>query len=339
MRVMWWQYNNFLINLREKMKTHFLCMSIIFLIQLFCIKDIEAQNPPCAPNFPYVTYNAAHISSYPPYSLSMPFDVLISYVALDTISRYGNYGETIQFIKRQTFNDTLKKIMHYYYQMVDYDPIRFYQTTLYRIPNDSVMLTLDYLKENIYKQVRKQSPYSNLDYMLIRTDYILHIKALSINVVTDTTTSGPAHEVREVSFQVLDTIKGKVIPFKIENSQNINIKKSDNKNLNLPYNGIIKVFQYSPNWGNLRDANNNPWIKTDSEYVVFLVNEGLCDDLNTGGYFNLRPVWPQSSTFGMYPVINGLINGADRDFNFIPNQSIEAFKASLRTRINEICSY
>lgn len=47
----------------------------------------------------------------------MPYEVLISYLALDSLCTNGKYGDWINFLNNQTtFNDTLKTIYNFYYK-------------------------------------------------------------------------------------------------------------------------------------------------------------------------------------------------------------------------------
>ena len=317
------------------MRSELICLIVFFLLVVTISKS---QQPPCYPNDPYITYHAQKLMMFPPYSLDMPYDVLLGYVALDSLTHYGNKYESKKFLERQTFNDTLQKLMRYYYKMIDFNPIKYEQSDFY---SDTTMhATLSNIEEQLYSAIKKNSPTSLLDYMLCRSHYILHIKATAINIVTDNNTKGMAREIREIKCQILDTIKGKKIPYIIENIQN-RIKRDDGKILGT-FNPILPdtffVFQYSQYWGNLVDGQGLPWIKVDSEYVVFLNNVKYCQD-STGLYFNIRPVWPQSATFGMYPVRNGLVYDPLNEFGFGPGLNISGFKNAIRFRINQIISY
>jgi hypothetical protein len=52
--------------------------------------------------------------SFPEYELNMPYEVLLGYVALDTVCYYGNMNEFADFLTRQEYNDTLKTLMKHY---------------------------------------------------------------------------------------------------------------------------------------------------------------------------------------------------------------------------------
>lgn len=309
-------------------------ISLLLALAPIIIMSAKSQAPPCYPEDSYITYRFQNLTMFPPYSLDMPYDVLLAYVALDTVSHYGNSYEIRDFLKGQTYNDTLRKIMRHYYQMIDFDPIKYNQTDAYF--DISMHATLSNIDGQINDAVLYKSPYPLLDYMLCRSHYILHVKAKGINIVLDTNTSGMAREVREISYQVLDTIKGKNIPYIINSPNNI-ISLSEELNPSF-FTDTLFVFQYSPFWGKLIDEHGQPWIQVDSEYVVFLTLVRYCHD-STGIYCNLRPVWPESVTFGMYPLRDGLIYDPLNELGLGIGLTISEFKQMLRNRINEILSY
>ncbi len=311
---------------------------VVFLVLIIATTNIRSQNPPCLDNYPYITYNAPRLDAFPPYSTDMSYDVLLAYVALDSVSHYANRYEVSQFLERQTFNDTIQTIMRYYYQMKDYDPIKYTQSESYRRMS-KIECTLSNIDSPLNKMIKELSPNSLLDYTLCRADYILEIKATNIDVVSDTTTSGPAKEVREIYCEVIDTIKGKRIPYFVSSpSMLTKDNRKDNITMGPMRTDTNFVFHYSPYWGSLTDDEGQPWIKEDSLYIVFLTTVFCCQD-SSGIYYHLRPVWPESRTFGMYPILNGKVHDPGNDFGFGTGITASEFKRRLRERINQIISY
>lgn len=68
------------------------------------------------------------LDALPPMSVSMPYDVLIDYVAADSGARTGGQADLITHVRGWTsMNDTLRQIGKHLYRMVDRDPARYAQ--------------------------------------------------------------------------------------------------------------------------------------------------------------------------------------------------------------------
>lgn len=270
-------------------------------------------------------------NQFPPYSQSMPFDVLLAYIGMDTISHYGDYYTTKNFINRQTFtNDTLKKIMKHYFSVKNYDPIKFYKASNY---NDlSHNLILSWVNADLDKQISILDNDSLGYFPLLSSDYVLHIKVTDTIAVIDTNSHGAGILVYEVYFDVIDNIKGKVLP----NCKHDSLNENNN----------CKFFTYSPLWKrnfigsqekSLYQDNGKPWIEKDKEYIVFLSIITVRNSTKDKFYFVIRPISPESAVFRMFPIDeNGNIYNPRNEFGIPNNSSLTVFKQNLYNRIKSI---
>jgi hypothetical protein len=88
---------------------------LIFIFAFFVLlqKD-SAQEAPCLPGSAGICLRLGKLQNYPPYNINMPFDVLVAYVAADSLYYNVNFPEYFYFMKNQTYSDTLKKMMRYF---------------------------------------------------------------------------------------------------------------------------------------------------------------------------------------------------------------------------------
>jgi len=315
---------------------------------LFIITAItKSQYPPCSPTYPGLSFQANHLTAFPPYSLSMPYDVLLAYVALDSFCRHAYLDDIQKMLLRQTYNDTMQYIYKYFYEAVDYDPIRFFLTLKYNNINVIVTTPQELIHQAFVQQQLKVSPNKSLDYALLQSSFIARVNITDTIGIVDANAKNLARNVYIVTSQILDTIKGKVIPTCNNYYPGSGIKKDNNKSnlLTLTLPGACLQFNYCLDWrrgGNygptLRDDNGEPWIKKDHEYIVFLNTVLECED-SSGVYYCIRPAWPESYTFRMYPINNGIVYDPNNEFGFGPNQTAADFINNLRSRINQIKNF
>lgn len=165
--------------------------------------------PPCYPTWKGSHFHIPYHQDEPPLSTDMPLDVLIGYIAFDSVSTHGNRRQVFDFIHRQTYNDTLKTIMRYWYKMVDWDCLKFTSYRFARLYKEE-KIQLSMIIEEVARQVQLNSPTPFLDITLLCSDVIAHIR------VTDTIyfhdEPAPAMDCYSVRAIILDTIKGRVLP-------------------------------------------------------------------------------------------------------------------------------
>ncbi len=320
-------------------------LTLLILLSFFSIISGYSQNPTCMPEYLGLSYSEQIITNNPPLSMYMPFDILIAYIALDSVSRHVEYNDFEKFLNNQTsINDTLRYIMKYLYKVVDYNPLLFYQSTNKQDNQISHPLSIVL---DIYDKIEKITDKPLLDRYLLESSYIFHIRATDTIQIIDTSAVW-ARTVHFVSANVIDTIKGKVFP-NCYIQENV-IEGSDKKKLMLSDNPACIKFEYALEWERkghgditglsepLYDNDGNPWIKPEQEYIIFLRIVLICNDsLNT--FFTISPFGPKSSTYNIYPINDGIVYDPGNDFGFGINKTADEFKSLLRERINYIINY
>ena len=317
---------------------------LVLLSPVFAYLNVYGQHPPCKPDYPGLTFSLAYLPSFPLYSTSMPFDVLLGYVAMDTVCNYGSAYEMYYFINRQDYNDTLKTLMKYLYILKDYDPVLFYRSINF-VDTNNYIQPYDIYYEFMKKLV-KVSPKSMIDELFCTTDIIAQVRIIDTLSIIDTTAKGGAGKLKiEVTCEIVDTIKGKVVP---ECKNHIHLKKEQLQTGQPAQSGTCLQFIYCPAWSRngryndgytrygLRDSTGAAWIKPNKEYIVFLDFTPVCWT-DTDMYFTIRPEGPNSGTFLMYPIDdNGIVYDPLDDFGFGQGLTASEFKTKLRELINSI---
>ena len=313
---------------------------IFILVLISTISAAYSQYPPCMPYRGY-TFCTEQLSEFPPYSTDMPYEVLIGYIALDTVGYYGTLNDLHQFFGRQTtYNDTLKTIMKYYYHTVDYNPVLYHRADLFYDTN--MVISPGCIARYIFEAVENYSPAPMLDYVLLRSKIIAHIQVTDTIPVIDTTASGCAAFLYNVKCTIIDTIKGNIIPFCDKDEEDTNTTTT----LIPALPDSTLQFIYCPFWtrkvGNstkyLYDDDGLPWIKEGKEYIIFMDIIIICEE-GDESYYTVRPVWPESSTFLMFPIIDNKVYNPGDDFGFGDGLSPSIFKSKLRARIDSIRYY
>lgn len=330
---------------------HFLSASLI--LSFLLLSDLISQQPPCMPDYYGLTYSVEKLESSPPLSVYMPFDVLVGYIALDTISHNVYKDEFVEFLNNQTYNDTIKYMMKHFYQLVDYDPILWIQTCNF---NDAYTVWPSDMEYEIKESIIKVSDDKFADVALFRSHIIVHIR------VTDTLSritpsAGIYKTAAIVTCEILDTIKGLVIPScKDVSIQDPIITKKNKYDKIQDFPDNCMQFEYRLEWGRpwthriahdssgkiisprMVDQDGNAWVKKDSEYIVFLRLELICSD-SSNIYYGLSPRVHNSVTGGIYPIIDNIVYDPDDEFGFGPDLTPIAFKSALRMKIDEITNY
>lgn len=285
----------------------------------------------------------------------MPLDVLIGYIAFDSVTTNATREQVYNFINRQTFNDTLKKIMRYWYKVTEWDCFRlksYLNTEFYRYSRTGRSEIL----YPIIEKIREVSPTPFLDITLLWSHIIAHIKVTDTIAYFDTSVV-IARNCYSVKAIVLDTIKGRILPSCSEYYGNYG--RYNSKDL-FPFQNPLPtqsclVFDYCIDWGKggidsddyivdstkfLLDSQGLPWIKAGREYIVFLETVGICT-VDNGYFFEFLPLLGKNGSFSasMYPIENGFVIDETNEMGFGTIVPIDIFKSALRQRINEIKNF
>ena len=254
----------------------------------------------------------------PPLSPSMPPDIMLAYIYLDSLMRnidthtlYADYLK--RWNKELTKNDTIIQAIKYLYKLVDYDPVRFAQygvnlSKIYSMNFAIINLTSDwfykYLGGGIFGNIPKNAISLN---DMLRADYILRVHVNSVNFKLQR--KFPPREgvyqgkyIHLIHATVLDTLKGMV--FNNCYQPDPKIKKDDyiqTENSQIcftygtgPYSNDVVPFKVD---STLLNYDGNLMLHEGQEIIVFL---------NHGGYlWNYGYDYFDLSLFTVYPVIDG----------------------------------
>jgi hypothetical protein len=330
----------------------------VVMLLIMIIINLNSQPPPCYPNNIGLSFEYPFLEN--PFQLydTLPKDILNSYRVIDSLYQKFSYSQLEDYLTRQTYNDTIKTILKHFYNILDYDPILYlsYEVTGFPALHKSTSRELNGEMSRILPRI---SPKSFTDLTLLRSGIIAHVLVTDTLTRTDTSDKW-AKTSAIVTCQIIDAIKGKVIPICKNTSLNIS---NENKTIALTQHAIPGAcfqFEYYLEWirGNgriestdnisiavgenntLLDSNGVPCIEKDHEYIVFLNADFTCIDINNGKfYYSLRPTGYYSNTWTMYPVINGKVYNPLNELGIGNNLTVERFKDELRYEISIIRDY
>lgn len=295
------------------------------------------------------------ISNLPPLNSGMPFEILYSYIIIDSLLKYtGQKHITDLFKQWNSLNDTLNNTAKYYYMIKDYNPVVFtqysfsirdyqkypknlitkrkkdlttgeYIDTLTNLSVDSIeysgvytndIFSLEYLLWNKYNDFIPQSELWTV-LTLLESDYILRIRVLDVDSI-EAKNSTVSDLVYGVHAEVLDTLKGQY--FRNE----CDIQLLNNKiNIGLSTNSTLPCIKfmykkeiYDPDYKRV-DWINDPAFETG--YNSFGLTEG--QEAIVFLKFNMRKIDNENDYLRLLVhkyASNGalpIINGQVRDLN------------------------
>ncbi len=177
-----------------------------------------------------------------PLSIYMPYDVLLGYVALDSVLRWTavrvpserdtnvrywmgdrqRIGQVLDFLRRRVqWDDTLRKLVRSVYAMSEYDAILYESTMMMNPPFEgywppSFLLPVTYrewILAGVSSANREQPrPIRLRDMILLRSHYIAHIKVVDTVHFHPLGYRSPLIDYVLVTAEVIDLIKGRVLP-------------------------------------------------------------------------------------------------------------------------------
>jgi hypothetical protein len=287
------------------------------------------------------------LKTVPPYSTDMPYEILLSYIYLDSLLRNTDEDEQDSVMREDDdYNDTLKGSAKYLYMINDYNPIIFNQyigEVHLRYSYDNTPgyhSSLQYLKTNIASKIASLAPQNKRDalFSLLYADYILKIRIIGIEETPDkriiSGVEAPDSKRYRVYAQVLDNIKGKVYTEHIPPPTSVKqTTENDSPEVQSTKDPII-TFQYIkmnyfPRKGVINDeafsdVNGGFNMQVGQEAVVFLTHENQLFD-NYYDYFDLDLEILCSNN--ALPIINGNV----RDVNTIWSLSVLRSYADWKT--------
>ncbi|MES2767109.1 MAG: hypothetical protein V4642_14635 [Bacteroidota bacterium] len=289
------------------------------------------------------------IRNIPPLSMSMPFDVLLSYVYLDSICRLGSYKDASDMIKGwNVMNDTLRNAAKYMYKMVDYNPIIFTQyesqtSLLWKMPFKVPLEEFRSKLSRKYQELVQPANEKNAVYSLLESDYILRIKVLAIDSIPNKLAQGRYNRYR-VKAEILDTLKGKVLQ---TNEFNPMVMQQQSGQTSTSY---YTYFQYIPmNYFSIDELSsdgreNYPYETKDSaflrspdEFQMYIGQEAIVF-LDHGNHFvdHQYDYYDLGMSYDLSNNALPIINGQVRDVNHIWSTNLLMNYADWETRFLQL---
>lgn len=163
------------------------------------------------------------LTSLPPLNTSMPLDVLIGYIALDSICRNVEKEEFESRVRNMTL-DSLKYGLKYLQRIANYDRLLYgqynratYKREGYKIwPNEAYGLILE--------QFRQRTQLDRTDSLLLQAMYIYHVRPIDQIVFTTPWVFAPDTarvEIYCTKLEVLDVVVGDILPNSCRNLKHI----------------------------------------------------------------------------------------------------------------------
>lgn len=346
---------------------------IVVVISIIVTSQVAmSEGVPCAPNVEGLHYTTPHYNYSPVLFSNMPYDVMISYILIDSILRHSEEAPVMvnSFLERfmngeiSFDNDTLNYAYKYLYKIMDYDPLLFWDYIMKGTAYGRNIHTF-HLYDDLSTGCVEKLPRGWQKQLLLRSFYILHIYVNETNLfVKNKTANNPLKDFTIVYSQVLDTIKGKVLPnmntaYIYDKSDTNNIDTTASIEKTIPNNTNL-IFDYCNQWnlngdgelyyyefdeetgesipiGALQDKDGNTWVKPNREYIVFLSPNYECT-YNRQFYYAL---WPIGGVYyhGMFPVEDGNVLDKKNEWGWGTSVPIETFKQNMNSLINEFKNY
>ncbi len=339
---------------------HSLRFSLIAVLLLFCMGRTGYSQTSYEG---LLQYQFPMLSTYPPLSLGMSFDVLEAYIGADSICRSLPVDNVNPLQWSMGYSDTLKEAARYMYEADDYDPVQFFQwkytdpTHRYTIPPGIPGAWPGAIVNAVNADIQRLFPDTGETGYLCEVDYIADVTVTATYEGYDSSAVG-AHNSVKVTCTVLDPIKGQVLPTCIPDPpspSNGALKNKKYKTANAT--GGCLQFEYSLEWNrmsnllsmsdtnSLGSADGRRWVQLDSEYIIFpeflYTGGGTLGTLGGGTdvshvYACFLPARWFGHSCGIYPVRGGIVYDPYNDFGFGTGLTVSQWKTALRNKIYSI---
>ena len=327
-----------------KKRTHFILGIIIALASYFSAETATAQIVDSG----YVLYlKTPRLQSYPPFNTGMPLEVVIGYIYIDSLRKQWS-RDVDSFFGRMTNSDTLRQALKYLYNVDDYDPIKFlnYRRTSPQPRSGPTYHTSgELIRADLLEQAGRVLPDTERTKMICYADVIARIVVTGLEPRYNNSkgaSDGFPNQII-VSSEVVDTIKGRVLPSCFTGYL---VKGKQPTPLTLPN---CLPFCYSPqehlsglfgdvDYGlrhTMTDSLGNPWVKLGGEYIAFLSFDLVGGD-SLSIYYSASLPKIQTTQGSLYKVIAGHVSDPNNDLGFGTNPTVSDFIAGLRAKIYSI---
>ena len=344
-------------------KNTFKALSIAFLL-IIGSAVVNAEGLPCNSKAEGLFFNTTIHPYTPVLYTTMPYDVMISYILIDSILKYAPDAKDVvnSFLKRFNNNqighdnDTLNYTLKYLYKIMDYDPLLFYDYIKKGYGQHGRIISpeplywklitgsIHYDTVGLYDEVNLTERVTNgrIKEMIFRSLFVLHIYVDTITSYTRLN-SNDSFNYTIVYSQVLDTIKGKKLP---DINTAILAKRPGNDeidtNIIIP-NNVNLIFDFGKRWL-YQDLQEGHYmymlldgVEPNKEYIVLLEASAECSH-NGKCYYSLVPL-RHLNFHGIYPIEDGNVIDYWNIWEWGKSVPLNTFKQNLNTIINEIKNY
>lgn len=292
--------------------------------------------PTCLPKRSAPSYRFPQLTSLP-IGPSSPFDVILGYIGLDSATHNAGRREAIDFVTRQTYNDTLKTLLKYGYSMADNNPIGFIR---YLSKYDTNMtISGNRLRDAVAHALRKTSSTPNEDVFLFCSAWIFKgvVNSVTSGIDSNSTRARVYYSIR---FEVLDTIKGKVFPQTACPDNLIHGKEFGSEQPQTETNCIsldIRQNTISSIINSNGDTLNARVPLVGDTCFVFAEPIWLCGT-STSTYFSFTPTVGTGAVpyLGLFTIKNGRVTCPNGDFSGSADVTESEFLLSLEQHIARI---
>jgi len=319
---------------RVILSTAICCAVLLCSLQFSNAQPSKANAPSCLPNFTSYYYTVAKHSSNPPLSTSMPLDVLLGYIALDSASRVLGTGYVDSIASVRSMDDTIRMMMKYAYEVVDFDPIRFmaysfdFRSGISCAPNT--------IRRGMNTIVAKRSTNLREDLVLLSSDIIAKVRISKIENITDSGAK-QSRDARIIGFTVLDTIKGSVFPNRCTQTTSI-VGSVPTTQSTGP--STCQYFDLRADWAEsiLTKPVLDSALQVGRDLYVGMQANVVCID-SSNIYYTLIPSWNLNlGLLALYPVnsSNSTVYVHESTFGLVGWVSESQFNTALATGISRI---
>lgn len=301
------------------------------------------------------------IKTKPPLNTGMPYDILLSYIYLDSLLRFSTSFEQDSLLDTwSSVNDTLGGAITYWYKLVDYDPVIFNQymgevaLNNVSVSGGSYTSNLYYLRNAVARKIKSlvEPSEKNAIFALLYADYILKVEVIDIDSTADKRKIDGFDDSNakryKVQAYVLDTIKGKRFT-DINPPGSENMRKNDD--YILTYENPVIEFQYindmyyqrtrnvNDSYKNIENdstfmnANGGFEMQTGQTAVVFIRHTNQLFDYQYD-YFDLD--LESMCSNNALPIIEGNVRDINKIWSDNVLQSYESWKQDAEQLIQKI---
>lgn len=216
------------------------------------------------------------LKQIPPITTDMPYDVMMSYIAIDSFARTEFFNDIPlnRWLDEGKSNDTIKSVVKYLYLINNYDPVRLCQY-MNNTSRKTYLTNIQYLintENTLLERVLKNSPDKLALNDLNIAHYYLRIK---INKIDKAPWKNHENEFfYSVNADVIDTLKGKVFKHCTDNLSFSSDANSNSHKSSICFHYVSGQYSLDGNRiidPSLLDESGNLTLRPGQELIVSLM--------------------------------------------------------------------